>query len=207
MSFHIGDLHSLLELEIDERLDVARLNLNDDEDEDDDEDGLDHQRTTGNEVLCLVGDKLGHEVEHIAKKHEEGNGFVGGKPLEEYLRLELVPYLIEHLFGNAEGGSTEEHPQGCDEMEGHHSTDHHHKPIFRWIGIALAWQVGEWAEHTAKGVPDFVEAEEDAVEATLAQRLENAADQMEKAAESAKTRKAEQEKLQKKNYNTHNMTK
>lgn len=36
---------------------------------------------------------------------------------------------------------------------------------------------------------------EDAVEATLAQRLENAADQMEKAAESAKTRKAEQEKL------------
>lgn len=111
-----------LELEVDERLHIARLNLDDHEDEDDDEEGFDHKRTTGDEVLQLVCQELWHEVEDIAQQHEECHGLVGGAPLEEYLRLKLAEYLMEHLFGDAEGGSTEEHPTSSNEVESEQAT-------------------------------------------------------------------------------------
>ena len=57
-------------------------------------------------------------MEGESQQHEEGDGLVGGTPLQEDLRLELVEYLMEDLFGDAEGGGAEEDPAGCYEVEG-----------------------------------------------------------------------------------------
>ena len=75
------------------------------------------RRTTGDEVFHFVGQELGHEMEGIAQEHEKCHGLVGGAPLDEYLWLKLTEYLMEHLFCNAEGGGTEEHPTGCNKVE------------------------------------------------------------------------------------------
>ena len=58
------------ELEVDEGLDIAGLYLDDDKDDDDDEECLDDKGGTGDEVFGLVGKRLGHEVEQIAKEHQ-----------------------------------------------------------------------------------------------------------------------------------------
>ena len=123
-------MRSLLELEVDEGLHVGRLDLNDYEDEDDDEERLYNKWTTGDEVFHLICEELGHEMQYIAQKHEQGHYLVGGAPLKEYLRLELEEYLMEHLFGDAEGGGTEEHPAGGNEVEGDKTSDKDHNPVF-----------------------------------------------------------------------------
>ena len=56
-------------------------------------------------------------MEGESQQHEEGDGLVGGAPLQEDLRLELVEYLMEDLFGDAEGGGAEEDPAGCYELD------------------------------------------------------------------------------------------
>lgn len=115
---HVGDLHFHLELEIDERLHIAGLDLDDYPNENDDEERLDHQRATSHKVSCFGREGLWHEVERITHKNQKSDGLVGSTPLKEYLWLELINNLVEHLLCNAKGGSTEEYPQGGNKMEG-----------------------------------------------------------------------------------------
>ena len=49
----VGGGHKL-ELEVDERLHIRRLDLNNDKNKDDDEECLDHKRATGDEFLGLI---------------------------------------------------------------------------------------------------------------------------------------------------------
>lgn len=153
-----GGGHLTLELEVDEGLDVGRFDLNDKEDDQHEEQGLDHQRTAGDEVLASASDALRHEVEHIAQQHEQTHGGIGGAPLQEDLGLELVENLMEHGTGHAEGGGTEEHPQGSDQMEGDESAHQYHKPVLGRMGIVLAGQIGQRAERLAECVPYLVKA-------------------------------------------------
>ena len=160
------------ELEINEGLYVARFDLDDHPNEEDDEKGFDEERALGDERLCLVGEGFGHEVEHVAKQHEGTDGFVGGAPLEENLRLELMENLHEDLLGNAKGGSTEKHPTSGYEVEG---DDAAHQPT-RWaffsLRIVLAGKARKRAEFGTERVPDFVEAKEDAVDASPKDEVE-----------------------------------
>ena len=151
------------ELEVDEGLYVGGLDLNDDKDQNDDEECLDNEGTTGDETLCLVGEVFRHEMEHVAQKHEESHRFVGGAPLHEYLGLELVEYLMEHLFGDAEGRSTEEHPTSGNQVEGDDASQQRHEPVLLGSGVMLAGQVCQRAEERAEAVPYLVETEEDTV--------------------------------------------
>ena len=160
------------ELEVDEGLHVAGLDLDDHPDEEDDEQGLDEEGAVGDERLGLVGEGGGQEVEQIAQKHERGDGLVGGEPLEQDLRLEMLAYLLKHLLGNAEGGGTEEHPEGCDEVEGEEPADEGDEAVFGWMGLVLGGEVAQRAEEGAEGVPDFVEAQQQPVNAAPQDEVE-----------------------------------
>ena len=110
--------NGVLELEVDERLHVGRLYLDDKIDEKDKKDGLDKERAAGDEGFRLFGKRGWQPMEQKAQKHENAYGFIGHAPLEEYLRLELMEYLMENLFCNLKGRCTEQHPAGCDKVEG-----------------------------------------------------------------------------------------
>lgn len=164
-----------LELEVDEGLHVARLNLDDDEDDEDDEEGFDQKWTLGDECLGLLGQGLGHEVEQIAEEHKCTNCLVGSAPLEEYLRFKLVEYLMEHLLGNPEGGGTEEHPTGGNEVESNHPTYQPTHWAFFSLRIVLAGKTRKRTEYGTEGVPDFIETEEHAVDAAPEDEVEGRA--------------------------------
>ena len=135
------------ELEIDERLHVRGLDLDDDKDEDDDEKRLDHEWATSDKLFGLIGEELWHEVEYIAKKHQKGNSLVRSAPLQKYLRLKFGENLVEHLLGNAKRRSTEKYPKSCYEVECDQATNDGHEPVLRRVGILLAGQISQWTKH------------------------------------------------------------
>ena len=61
-------------------------------------------------------------MEQKTQKHENAHTFIGHTPLEEYMRLELMEYLMENLFCNIKRRCTEQHPAGCDKVESEDAT-------------------------------------------------------------------------------------
>ena len=114
-------------------------------------------------------------MEGESQQHEEGDGLVGGAPLQEDLRLELVEYLMEDLFGDAEGGGTEEDPAGCYEVEGEDAAYELHGSVRSGRGVFLAGQIGERAERRRDGMPHLVDAEEDAMDGAPEDEVEGCA--------------------------------
>ena len=150
-------------MEVNEGLHVGGFDLDDNPDEEDDEECLDDERTARNEFLCLFGEELWHEMEQIAQEHQEGNGFVRGTPLQEYLRLELAEYLMEDLLCDAERRGTEEHPTSCHHVEGDYTTHQRHQPILLGSLIMLTGQIGQRTEEGTEAVPHLVETKEHTV--------------------------------------------
>ena len=160
------------ELEVDEWLNVGRLDLDDDKSHDDDEKCFDEKRALSDIGLHLFGEELWHEMQHITQQHQQGNRLVGGTPLKENLRFKLEEYLMEHLFGNAKRRSTEEHPQGCNEVEGDETSHEDNEPVLRRVGVFLAGQIRERTKYRTEGVPHLVETEEKSMNATPEDEVE-----------------------------------
>ena len=148
------------------------INLNNDKDEDDDKECLDHEWATSDKLLGFIGKELWHEMEHIAKKHQKGDRLVGSTPLQEYLRLEFGENLVKNLLGNAKRRSTEEHPQGCNEVEGDETSHEDNEPVLRRVGVFLAGQIRERTKYRTEGVPHLVETEEKSMNATPEDEVE-----------------------------------
>ena len=85
-----------LELEIDERLDVARLHLDDGVDDDNQQEGLCRQGKPDDTTLAGFLPTVGQEMEHVAHGHEDEHHFVAAHQLAEELGLEVGHYLVNH---------------------------------------------------------------------------------------------------------------
>lgn len=160
------------ELEVDEGLDIGGLDLDDKPNEGYDEESLDEEGKADNEGTGHAREGFGQPVEQIAEEHKESHSFVRSTPLEEYLWLELTPYLMKHFLGDSEGGGAEEHPQGCDEVEGDETTDQPTQGTLLRLRIVPVGQAGEGTEDGTDGVPNLVEAEEHAVDAAPKNEVE-----------------------------------
>ena len=114
-------------------------------------------------------------MEQVAQKHEDADGFVGCAPLQEYLWLKLVEYLVEYLLGDVEGWSAEEYPACCYEMEGEEAAEDDNGVGVpgAWCGwFALAGQIADGAEDGADGLPYLVDTEEEPVQSAPEDEVE-----------------------------------
>ena len=105
------------ELEVDERLNIAALNLNDDVDYNDHEQRLSNERHLDNCALTALNPTVGNEVQQIAQKHERHHSPVALNKLPEYLRLEVAENQTEHRKRVVETCVAEENPAQTHEME------------------------------------------------------------------------------------------
>lgn len=84
------------ELEVDEGLDVARLDLHDAPDHRGGQQHLQRERCAGDHPLCGGIDAGGQEVQQVARGDKGEDAGVSGHDLRDHRRVEVVEDLVEH---------------------------------------------------------------------------------------------------------------
>ena len=106
-----------LEIEVDERLDISRLNLSHHKDDNDNQESLTYDTALGDKCDILVIELAWQEMDKVAKDDEQHYARISWYEVKEDMSLKVGEYLLKHNPWILPRWATEENPAKCHEME------------------------------------------------------------------------------------------
>ena len=109
-------------MEVDEGLDVARLDLHDAPCHGGEQQHLHPEGRGDHRAACRGVGAAGEHVQQITQPHEGEDAAVTGEHLGQQLQVEIVGDLMQHQLHGAHRIGAEEQPAEADQVESHEDT-------------------------------------------------------------------------------------